>query len=80
MYSGDPPPVFNLAVCESQAMINPQVARPSTSTAAGSTRSRAWGGCHQVRRSGAAGSAGKIRFGTDPPDSGHVQRPRVRLL
>jgi glycine/D-amino acid oxidase-like deaminating enzyme len=27
MYSGDPPPVFNLAVCESQTMINPQVAR-----------------------------------------------------
>ena len=27
MYSGDPPPVFNLAVCESRTMINPQVAR-----------------------------------------------------
>jgi len=28
MYSGDPPPVFNLAVCESPTMINPQVTRP----------------------------------------------------
>jgi hypothetical protein len=27
MYSGDPPPVFNLAVCESRTTINPQVAR-----------------------------------------------------
>jgi hypothetical protein len=27
MYSGDPPPVFNLAVYESRTMINPQVAR-----------------------------------------------------
>ena len=27
MYSDDPPPVFNLDVCESRTMINPQVAR-----------------------------------------------------
>ena len=35
------------------------------------------GRCHQVRHSGAARSARKIRFGTDPADSGHVQADPV---
>jgi hypothetical protein len=38
MYSGDPPPVFNLAVCESRTMINPQVARPLAGAAPRSLR------------------------------------------